>query len=374
MPRKDRTRRPRRRSALFDIINGLLSLVVLGLLVSAGLALWGVSRFYSEGVVPADTTFIVERGNGLSTVAQRLEDAGLIDNRWIFQAGALAMKKARALKPGEFKLTRNASMADILTELTDGHPVVYSITFPEGLTSWDIVDRLSKEELLKGDIATIPPEGSLLPETYAYERGDKRQSIIDRMTAAEKKTLAEIWANRDPDLPLKTPEELVTLASIVEKETGISTERPQVASVFVNRLRKNMRLQSDPTTIYGITKGVGVLGRGLKQSELETKTDYNTYQMDGLPAGPIANPGADSLKAAANPAKTDYLYFVAAGASPSEGHLFAATYRDHQKNVAKWRSIEQKANQQAAKDAEAARQAMEAAAAAAGGDQSSAGQ
>ncbi len=349
----------RRRSALIDILNGLLSLLVLAVIISGAVILWGISQFNAEGKIAEDTTFIVERGNGLSTVAERLDDAGLITNRWIFVAGALAEKKERDLRHGEYRLTARASMAEILHELTEGTPVVHSVTFPEGLTSWQIVERLNAAELLEGEIETIPAEGSLLPDTYAYERDASRQSVLERMQKARKDVLAEIWAGRDPDLPLNSPEELVILASIVEKETGVAGERPQVASVFVNRLNKGMRLQSDPTTIYGITKGVGVLGRGLRKSELEAKTDYNTYQLDGLPAGPIANPGIDALKATANPDETDYLYFVAAGADPSAGHLFAKTYKEHQQNVAKFRAVQREAAAEAAREAEEAREQLE---------------
>ena len=349
----------RRRSAVIDILNGFLSLLVLGIIIAGAAVLWGISQFNAEGKLAEDTTFIVERGNGLSTVAQRLEDANLIANRWIFIAGAMAEKKERELRHGEYLLTAHASMAEILKELTEGNPVVHSVTFPEGLTSWQIVEKLNAADLLEGKIETVPPEGTLLPDTYAYERDATRQSVLDRMKKAQDDALAEIWAGRDPDLPLKSPEELVILASIVEKETGIASERPQVASVFINRLKKGMRLQSDPTTIYGITKGVGALGRGLKKSELEDKTDYNTYQLDGLPAGPIANPGIDALKATANPDHTNYLYFVAAGADPSAGHLFASTYKEHQQNVAKFRAVQREAAAQAASEAESARQELE---------------
>ncbi|MBU1174944.1 MAG: endolytic transglycosylase MltG [Alphaproteobacteria bacterium] len=349
----------RTRNAVVDILNGFLSILVLAIIVLVGIVVWGISQFYAEGQSSQDTVFIVERGNGLSTVAQRLEDAGLISNRWIFIGGAMAEKKERALKHGEYKLTAGASMADILTELSEGTPITYSVTFPEGYTSWQIVERLNEAPLLEGNIETLPEEGTLLPDTYVYERGATRQSVLDRMIAAHDEALAEIWAERDPNLPLDTPEQLVILASIVEKETGVDGERPQVASVFVNRLKRNMRLQSDPTTIYGITKGVGTLGRGLRKSELEARTDYNTYQIDGLPAGPIANPGLAALQATANPDKTAYLYFVAAGATPSDGHLFATNYADHRKNVAQWRAVEREAAAEAANEAELTREALE---------------
>ena len=358
--RKNKRAKPRRRNGLIDILNGVLSLFVIAMLLVGGLFFFGLNRFYSAGDIPQDTTFLVEPGSSLGLTAERLETQGLIDNRMIFQAAGLALKKQGKLKAGEFKIAAHSSMADILTELTEGVPVLYGVTVPEGFTSWQVIERINGDSHLIGEISNMPPEGSILPNTYSYIPGDTRQSVLDKMQAAQKKALDEIWAGRDPDLPIKTPEELVTLASVVEKETGVATERPQVAAVFVNRLKKGMRLQSDPTIIYGITKGQSTLGRGLKKSEIEAKTPYNTYQIDGLPAGPIANPGIESLRAAANPAKTKDLYFVAAGATPSDGHLFAENYADHRKNVAKWRAIEKQMAIDAQADTEAAKDAIEA--------------
>jgi len=361
---KNKRAKPRRRNGLIDLLNGVLSLFVIVILIAGGLFFFGLNRFYSAGNIPEDTTFLVEPGSSLGVTAERLETRGLIDNRLIFQAAGMALKKQGKLKAGEFRIAAHSSMSDILTELTEGTPVLYGVTVPEGFTSWQVLERINGDSHLIGDIGTLPPEGSILPNTYSYIPGDTRQSVLDKMQAAQKKALEEIWAGRDPDLPIKTPEELVTLASVVEKETGVASERPQVAAVFVNRLKKGMRLQSDPTIIYGITKGQAPLGRGLKRSEIEAKTPYNTYQIDGLPIGPIANPGIESLRAVANPAKTNDLYFVAAGPVPSDGHLFAATYADHRKNVAKWRAIEKQmaadAEAAAAIDAEAAKDAIEA--------------
>lgn len=361
---KNKRAKPRSRNGFIDLLNGVLSLLVIAMLLVGGLFFFGLNRFYSAGNIPEDTTFLVESGSSLGVTAERLETQGLIDNRLIFQAAGMALKKQGKLKAGEFKIAAHSSMSDILTELTEGTPVLYGVTVPEGFTSWQVIERINADSHLIGDIGALPPEGSILPNTYSYIPGDTRQSILDKMQAAQKKALEEIWAGRDPDLPVKTPEELVTLASVIEKETGVASERPQVAAVFVNRLKKGMRLQSDPTIIYGITKGQSTLGRGLKKSEIEAKTPYNTYQIDGLPVGPIANPGIESLKAAANPAKTKDLYFVAAGSTPADGHLFAATYAEHRKNVAKWRAIEKQmaADAQAAAqaDAEAAKDAIEA--------------
>jgi UPF0755 protein len=368
MTTKNQKKRSKKRSALLDIINGLLSFVVLAVLGAAGVFLWAAQSFYAEGGHKAEMTFQVERGSGLATVAEKLEAQSLVANKWIFRAGTIALKKERSIKAGEYRLTAGASMAEILTELTEGTPITYSVTIPEGFTSWQVLDRVNATEILEGEITQIPAEGSLLPDTYVFERGDSRQDVIDRMQEAQTKLLAEIWETRAADLPIKTPQELVTLASVVEKETGVAGERPQVAAVFVNRLKRGMRLQSDPTIIYGITKGEGKLGRGIRKSEIEEKTPYNTYQIDGLPIGPIANPGIDALKAAANPAISEDLYFVAAGPVPSDGHLFAKSYAEHRKNVAKYRAIEKAAAAEAAAEAEKAREELEAAAAAAAGE------
>jgi UPF0755 protein len=357
---KNRRTRKRSRNGFLDILNGFLTLLVIGLVVVGGVLLYGVSQFYGNGPAPADTVFRVEAGNGLGTTAQRLEEQGLISNRYVFQLGGRALERQAMLKAGDFTIPAGASMADILKELTEGNPLRYAVVVPEGWTSWEAVQRINADSNLVGEITAMPPEGSLLPGSYDYLPGDTRQSVIDKMQAAMQAQLAEIWAARNPDLPLETPEEMLVLASIVEKETGVASERPQVAAVFVNRLREGMRLQSDPTIIYGITNGQAPLGRGLRRSEIEAKTPFNTYQIDGLPPTPIANPGAEALRAVANPDSHDYLYFVAKGPVPSDGHAFAETYAEHQRNVARWREIEREVAAQAEADAEAARQALEA--------------
>jgi UPF0755 protein len=228
-------------------------------------------------------------------------------------------------------------MAKVLQTMVEGRSVQYSVTIPEGLTSQQIVQRLKDSAVLTGDITTVPAEGTLLPETYKVTRGWTREQILQRMSAAHKRLVDEIWAKRAPDLPIKTQAEFVTLASIVEKETGKADERARVAGVFVNRLRKRMRLQSDPTIVYGLMGGKGPLGRPLLKVEMDEPNPYNTYQIDGLPPGPIANPGRASLEATAHPMKTNELYFVADGTG---GHVFAETLDEHAKNVAHWRNIE----------------------------------
>lgn len=327
----------RKRSGLIELINGALTLLILGIVVVVGVLLYGAHLFYAAGDKPEETIFQVKRGAGLATIASQLADEGLVSSKWVFQAGTLAQKKERSLKAGEYRIASTSSMADILKELTEGDPITYSVTIPEGFTSWQVVERLRADVNLTGDIAELPTEGSLLPNTYSYERGTERVAIIEQMKTAQEAAVAEVWGNRAPDLPIETAEELVILASVIEKETGIATERPEVAAVFVNRLNKGMRLQSDPTIIYGITNGEGPLGRGLRRSEIRAETPYNTYVVNGLPAGPIANPGIEALRAAANPATSSALYFVAAGARPSQGHIFANSYAEHQKNVAVYR-------------------------------------
>ena len=352
--------KPKKRSSLVELINGALTLFILAVVVVVGLLLFGAHLFYTEGNLAEDTTFQVNRGAGLSTISSQLEDAGIVSSKWIFQFGTLAQKKERSLKAGEYRIASRASMADVLKELTEGTPVTYSVTIPEGFTSWQVAERLRADVNLTGEIETLPEEGALLPNTYSYERGMARADILELMKKAREEAVAEIWASRAEGLPIETPEELVILASVIEKETGIASERPDVAAVFINRLNKGIPLQSDPTIIYGITKGERPLGRGLRQSEIKAETPYNTYVISGLPAGPIANPGIESLRAAANPSDSKALYFVAAGASPSEGHLFAQTYAEHQKNVAAYRkALREAADAEEKAKAEEAKAALE---------------
>jgi UPF0755 protein len=336
-------RRRRRGSGFIDILNGILSLVVVGMVLVGAVLFFGASQFYGEGAVGEETIFRVESGSNLGQVAERLESEGLVTNRYLFQIGGRVLDRASRIRAGDFRIPANASMADILREITEGNPVRYAVVVPEGVTSWDVMQRLNAVEDLTGEITELPAEGSILPGSYDYVPGGTRQAVLDQMQAAMDAAVAEVWEARVEDLPIDSPEELVILASIVERETGLASERPQVAAVFVNRLRVPMRLQSDPTIIYGITQGEGPLGRGLLRSEIEEETPYNTYQIDGLPPTPIANPGIESLRAVANPDEHDYLYFVAAGPVPSDGHVFAESYAEHQQNVARYREIEAEA-------------------------------
>jgi UPF0755 protein len=357
----NKKRRAQRRSGngFLEALNGLLTLVLLVLLALAGVAVYGVMTFNADGAFEEDRTFVVEQGNALTTVAQRLEEQGFISNAMVFRLGATALNRDSDIKAGEFNIAAGSSMSAILRELTEGRAIQFQVVIPEGFTSWQVVERVNADQNLTGNISVLPPEGSLLPGAYSYRRGDTRESVVNRMAEAMDNALAEVWAGRVENLPLETPEQLLILASIVEKETGLASERPQVAGVFVNRLDIGMRLQSDPTIIYGITLGQSTLGRGLRRSEINQVTPYNTYQIDGLPPGPIANPGIESLRAVANPDGHDYLYFVAAGAVPSDGHVFAQTYTEHQRNVAAYREVERQAAENAAKaEAQAAMDAL----------------
>ena len=369
--------------------NGMM--VLIGLLLALAVAInWGQGQWAAEGPAAQAFCLRVPSGSNIGRVTDELEERGAISSPTIFRAG-VDYADLPGLKAGDYLIPERASMAQIADAVTRGgastcgtdvnfrvkvagadvlvrelDPATqslaevarfeadeeappeyaavraeagtrYRVTVSEGVTSWQVVDALAKAEFLTGEVGEVPPEGTLAPDSYEVAAGADRADLVRRMVEAQQERLAAAWAARDPDLPFDTPEEALTLASIVEKETGVAGERGQVASVFVNRLRDGMRLQTDPTVIYGITNGEGVLGRGLRQSELERETPYNTYRIDGLPPGPIANPGEASLRAALNPDETDYLFFVADGTG---GHAFAQTLDEHNRNVAEWRRIE----------------------------------
>jgi UPF0755 protein len=301
--------------------------------------------FDAEGPLAEDKIVNIPANSGIRDIAELLQREGVIDKPWIFVAGALAMKiQGRGdLKAGEYKFKKQASIREVVETLIQGKGVLHFVTVAEGLTSEQIVQRLMESEILNGNVKEIPREGTLLPETYKINRGTPREQLLQRMQQAQRRVLQEIWDRRNSDLPVKTPEQLVILASIIERETGRPDERTRVAAVFVNRLKRKMKLQSDPTIIYGLVGGKGSLGRPLLRSEIGQPTPYNTYVIDGLPPGPIANPGRASLEAAANPAPTKELYFVADGTG---GHAFAETSEQHQKNAARLRAIEHEASGQ----------------------------
>jgi UPF0755 protein len=313
--------------------------VLLLLMIGAG-----VGYFYAKqaleapGPLSEDRIVNVPRTAGTGDIADILQREGVVNvNRWAFLAGVMAMKARSDLKAGEYQFQKGASLRAVIETLVSGKVVQHLLTIPEGLTSEQIVARLMEHDILSGQVREIPREGTLLPETYRFERGTTREQVIQRMQQAQRRLVTEIWERRSPDIPIRSVEQLVTLASIVEKETGRPDERTRVAAVFSNRLQKKMKLQSDPTIIYGLVGGKGTLGRQIKRSEIQQPTPYNTYVVEGLPPGPIANPGRASLEATANPARTRELFFVADGTG---GHSFTETYDQHQRNVAKLRTIE----------------------------------
>lgn len=311
--------------------------VVLSLLVSAGVIAWqmGTRAFFAPGSYSGGTV-IIPSGSSVETITRKLHQSGIIGTPELFRAGILVRGIQHRLQAGEFQIPAKASMAEVAEILYLGRSIQHRVTFPEGVTSWEAVRLLRKTPYLVGEIEVIPAEGSLLPETYFFERGTHRRALLKRIMREASETLASLWSERTADLPLQTPEEAVILASIVEKETALEQERPLIAAVFLNRLRKDMMLQADPTVIYGLTFGQAPLGRRLLRSELEMDTPYNTYRRKGLPPTPICNPGVASLQSVLNPPKNNLLYFVADG---NGGHRFAATFLQHQRNVAAWRRL-----------------------------------
>lgn len=343
---------PIRRSAsarhpLIVIGNAIISIFVL-LAIVAGVVLFiGKQRFEEPGPLPQDRVVNIPHGSGMRDIADVLSQQGVIDQPWVFIGSVLVLKAREDLKAGEYQFKAHSSLRDVVATMVEGKVVTHQVSVPEGLTSQQIVSRLLEDDVLTGDIKAIPREGSLLPDTYNFTRGVTREQMIDRMQQAQQRLVREIWDHRSPDLPIKTPDQLVVLASLVEKETGKPEERTRVAAVFVNRLKQKIKLQSDPTIIYGLVGGKGTLGRPIMKSEITQPTPYNTYLIDGLPPGPISNPGRAALEAAANPARTRELYFVADGTG---GHAFAETYEQQQKNVARLRSIETDQKDQAPLD------------------------
>ena len=379
-----------------NIASNFLTVAIVLLAAAAALVAWGQRQYNGPGPLAEAICYRVESGASLRGVASDLADQGAVTSAYIFRVGADYEDKARSLKAGSFLITPKASMAEIVESITgsgqstcgtevnfrigvNGADVVvreldpatnryeevakfdpateaapdayveraedpavrFRITLAEGATSWQIVEALKRAEFLSGEIGEVPAEGRLAPDSYEVTRGADRAELLAEMQRRQEAILADLWAARADGLPYETPEEALIMASIVEKETGVPEERGQVASVFRNRLDQGMKLQTDPTVIYGLTKGQGVLGRGLRQSELRGRTPYNTYVIDGLPPTPIANPGRESIAAALNPDDTPFLFFVADGTG---GHAFAETLDEHNENVAKWRAIEAEQN------------------------------
>lgn len=375
-----------------SVASNALTLFIVILVVAFGVIAWGRQQFVGAGPLAVPICFKVERGASLSQVGRALEEQGAVSDARIFRIGADYSGRSKDLKFGSYLIAPNASMAAVLEDLTTGGqstcgrevnyrisvaktqmilreldpvsnryvevasfdpateaaPNAYldatqggdlrlRITLAEGVTSWQVVDALKRADFLSGTIDTVPAEGTLSPDSYEVEKGADRAALIAEMEKRQAATLAELWAQRAAGLPYKTPQEALVMASIVEKETGVAAERKLVAGVFLNRIARGMRLQTDPSVIYGITKGKGLLGRGLRQSELKAATPWNTYVILGLPPTPIANPGRLSIEAALQPEQSDYLFFVADGTG---GHAFSTTLAEHNANVAKWRAIE----------------------------------
>jgi peptidoglycan lytic transglycosylase G len=331
--RSERARNP------FVVVGNAIITILLITMIGVGAAyVYGKQLIEAPGPLKEDKIVNIPARAGKRDIADILQREGVIDvNPWAFIGGVFALKASSELKPGEYSFQKNASLRDVIGTIVEGKVVQHAVTIPEGLTSEQIVARLSDNDIFAGSVKEMPREGTLLPETYKFPRGTTREQVIQRMQQTQKRVLAEIWERRNPDIPVRSPEQLVTLASIVEKETGKPDERSRVAAVFVNRLRQKIKLQSDPTIIYGLVGGKGTLGRPIKRSEIQQPSPYNTYVVEGLPPGPIANPGRASLEAAANPARTRDLFFVADGTG---GHAFTETYDQHQKNVVKLRTLE----------------------------------
>ena len=317
--------------------------MTLMLLLGVGTGIWCLHEYRKPGPLTETKLILIDRGSGLASIAARLQSEGAITQDLIFKIAARLKKVHTQLKAGEYEIPPHASMAQILQKMVAGEVYDRKVTFREGLTSWQVVQILNRTAELAGDpITTIPEEGSLLPDTYHYMKSDTRAKLIEQMQTAMKKTQDDLWPTRVPDLPIVNMAEVMVLASIVEKETGVPDERRKVAGVFINRLKRGMPMQSDPTAIYALTKGeikedgMGPLGRRLLRKDLEIDSPYNTYKYPGLPPGPIANPGRESIAAVLNPETHNFIYFVADGTG---GHVFAETLAEHEANVAKWRKI-----------------------------------
>jgi UPF0755 protein len=331
--------RPSRRARHPLVVAGSAVFTILFLaVIGAGFAVaFGKQQLDATGPLEQSRVVNIPRSVGARDIAELLQREGVIEQKWVF-LGGVATKGWGKLKSGEYEFKKQASLRDVIDTLVEGKVLQHHLTIPEGLTSEQVVQRLMDSDVLAGNVKEIPREGTILPDTYSFPRGSTREQVIQHMQQEQRRILQDIWNRRAPDLPIKSPEQLVVLASLIEKETGKPDERTRIAAVFVNRLKLKMRLQSDPTIIYGLVGGKGTLGRPILRSEIDQPTPYNTYVIDGLPPGPIANPGRASLEAAASPARTKELYFVADGTG---GHAFSENLDQHQKNVARLRQIEQ---------------------------------
>lgn len=290
--------------------------------------------FKEPGPLVEEILVLIPSGAGLTKATHILDEAGALQNKYVFMFGVWQRSATRDLRAGEYEIPAGASMDAILEKIRGGDVIQRRLRVIEGSTVAEVMRILEDNEFLEGDLPPPPFEGEVAPETYFFTRGEQRSDVLQRMVGTQRQILDELWQLRAENLPIASPTEALVLASIIEKETALAEERPRVAAVFVNRLHRRMRLQSDPTVIYGITGGEAPLGRPLSRADLKSSSPYNTYQTRGLPPGPIANPGRASIEAALNPAETDELYFVADGTG---GHVFATTLKEHNRNVARWR-------------------------------------
>lgn len=328
------------RSQLVIFLNFVMTMVVAACIVGVAVFYYVMTSYSKPGPLETNTHFIVREGAGIAEIANNLERNGIVSDARVFRyVTTTSLDKGDTLKAGEYEVKAGASMKDVMQLLESGKSILYSVSLPEGLTVQQMMGRLSEDTILEGELPQErPPEGSLRPDTYKFSRGTKRAEIMSQMRAAQEKLIDQVWEKRDGDLPVKTKQEFVTLASIVEKETGKDDERAHVASVFINRLNRGMRLQSDPTILYGLFGGAGrPADRPIYRSDIDKETPYNTYHIKGLPPTPIANPGRAALEAVANPWRTKDLYFVADGTG---GHVFAQTLDEHNANVKRWRAVQ----------------------------------
>lgn len=325
-----------RGGAMKSVLVFLVGLMLLAAVAIGAGGYLGYRAATGPGPLAQNAIVLLPAGSAVSTIADKLATAGVIKHPELFIAAVRLRGVQSEVKAGEYEIPARASVMEVIDLLIEGKSILHYFTAPEGLTTAQILRLLTADETLVGDLTIEPGEGELLPETYAHSRGETRDDLVRRMMKDQDALVDALWSNRALDLPFSTPQEAIILASIVEKETALPEERGRIAGVFVNRLKRGMRLESDPTIIYGLTAGEP-LGRGLRQSELRGETPYNTYIIRGLPPTPIANPGRDSIAAVLNPLETDDIFFVADGTG---GHAFAATLREHQANVAQWRRIE----------------------------------
>ena len=338
---------PRRSRPILATVSGILSFLGIAAVALVILVSLAIQRIDAPGPLASDKVVVIAPGTDVGDIVGQLEQEGVIDSATLMSGTLYAEGERSKIKAGEYNFRQSASLREVIDTLVSGRQILHAITIPEGLTSEQICDRLKADDILTGDIRAVPKEGTLMPDTFKFARGTTREQLLRTMGQEQHRIVADVWSHRAPDTPIRSPYDMITLASIVEKETGKADERPRVAGVFVNRLVKGIPLQSDPTIVYGLVGGKATLGRGILKSEIEQKTPYNTYAISGLPPGPICNPGRAALEAVANPSRTKDIFFVADGTG---GHAFAETLDQHRQNVQRWRALEKDAKDKASPD------------------------